>query len=186
MSALPTGAELAAEIDALLERRPDISKVRVGLLLRCKRNGVEDLRIRNIVHKATVAKVRALIADPPAEVLKRPNIGYRPSRCARKAVDRRSAAIRTAAVKQAEARIQAGLSSGKAASIQVRLAQRDLERQRAERDRLACPVEQALLKIRRRGRVVFRASVHGGPHDRFIMGARRLTEAEILQLAAQL
>jgi hypothetical protein len=55
----------------------------------------------------------------------------------------------------------------------------------AER-RATDPIEQALLKIRRSRRIVYRASVHGGPPDRFYVsgkGRETIGIPELLKMA---
>lgn len=56
-----------------------------------------------------------------------------------------------------------------------------------QRARDACHVEQAKLALQRRGRVVYRASVTGGPHDRwFVSGlGPEATDEELVAEAAR-
>jgi hypothetical protein len=63
-----SGADLAAELDALISRH-GLSKAAVGRHLYNTSSGVELLR-KSHPHAATVAKVRALIEDPPIAKLR--------------------------------------------------------------------------------------------------------------------
>lgn len=63
-------------------------------------------------------------------------------------------------------------------------ANADAERRRAEQAaREADPVEQAVRYLRTRGRTIFRASVHGGPHDKWKMAGRLLSGPDVIAQA---
>jgi hypothetical protein len=63
-----TGAELADELEAMIAEH-QLSKTAVGLHLYGHRSGVDVLR-RSNPRRSTVAKVRALLADPPLDRLR--------------------------------------------------------------------------------------------------------------------
>jgi hypothetical protein len=65
---LPTGAELADRLEALIAEH-GLSRTRVGLKIYGNRDGVSVLRHAN-PRRATVARILALLADPPIEDLK--------------------------------------------------------------------------------------------------------------------
>lgn len=179
-----TGADLAAELDALLARRPELSKSKIGLLLRNKRNGIEEIRSAIKPLPSTVAKVRAFIAAPPAEalLLTSEELSRINSDSARRGVDKRCATIRRDAVSQAR-RILDGDTSIKRNAV-ISAAVRDLKAQRQNEARLADPVERAKLKLQRAGyRPVVCATIIGGPEGLFVVGRRRVTKDELLRLA---
>lgn len=64
-----TGAGLAARLDALIAEH-GLSKSAVGLLIYSNVHGVERLRLA-MPHRKTIAKVEALLADPPIAQLRR-------------------------------------------------------------------------------------------------------------------
>jgi hypothetical protein len=80
--------------------------------------------------------------------------------------------------------------SGRNASVTAAIGQ--VRRQRADEARAADPIEQAKLALRKRGRIVFDASVDGGRKGRFFVSGQnhpetgkrlQLTEAELIALA---
>jgi hypothetical protein len=98
---------------------------------------------------------------------------------------RRIASIRRAITSRAMERIKQGLSAESANDAPTRFAQRELEQQLQDTARQLDPIEQALTKVRRT-RIVFRASVYGGPHNRFYISGRdreTISEQELLKLA---
>jgi len=58
----------------------------------------------------------------------------------------------------------------------------------AERARLACPIEQAAIALRRRGVIVYRMSVHGGAPDLFFVSSigRDVSAADLILAAGKL
>ncbi|MFN3370998.1 MAG: hypothetical protein ACK4Z0_05675 [Sphingomonadaceae bacterium] len=87
----------------------------------------------------------------------------------------------------AQRRIQ-GYSAGARAdgsNADQRILHAELTHRAAARARAACRVEQAKLALRRRGYAVYRADVTGGPADRYRVGHELLTEAELIERAAQ-
>lgn len=89
----------------------------------------------------------------------------------------------------AQERIDKGLEWRKARSACVRIAQRVLEENYAELKRQKDPVEQAMTKLRQHRRIVFRASVHGGPSNRFFidgMGSETIDERTLLNMARRI
>lgn len=182
---LMTGAELASEIDDLLLRRPDLSKWRIGMLLQSSRHGVEYLRTVKRPRQGTIIKVRELIANPPSGAFKRPSVP--PPRHKHSNNHKALAALRRSNRERAEDRMARGLgATGPGVPTCVRLAQLALERQQDEERRRKDPVEQALLVLRRQRRIIYRASVVGGPHDRFYIsgnGRETISVSDVIKLA---
>lgn len=203
----PTGLQLKAEIDALFERRPDLSRNRFGKLINGSSNGIRDVTKRNNPRRETVLKVRALIADPPEEAVAKvhPRIAAARARgCTLKG--RRKASpgemtredyqvlchIRARKVQRANrdkalARIAEGHAWQTAENASTRINQRNLEERLAEAARADDPIECALTALRRERHVIYRASVEGGSRDRFILckrdGKKEIGEDELLSLA---
>lgn len=178
-----TGPQLADALERLLKQRPDIARTKLGHILRNKSNAIDDIRKWDNPKPATVAKVLAFIANPPAEACYIPMDKRRRPGPARN--QRRIAAIRRSTTNRAMARIEKGLSAESASDACTRFAQREIEARILENKRLDDPIEQALLKVRKT-RIVYRASVHGGPHDRFYIsgkGRETISEKELLKLA---
>jgi hypothetical protein len=159
----------------------------MGLIIRGKNNAIADLRKCNKrdCRPETVAKILAFIADPPAESLYiLPENKKKPGPSA-EGTQRRIASIRRAITSRAMERIKQGLSAESANDAPTRFAQRELEQQLQDTARQLDPIEQALTKVRRT-RIVFRASVYGGPHNRFYISGRdreTISEQELLKLA---
>lgn len=177
------GALLADELEALLKRRPDLAKSKVGMIVRGKSNGIADLRKTPMVSPRTAAKVREFIANPPDEAkrklrseYKRPDfgVGYRIA-----------AGIRRSAARKAQERIDAGLSAESASSAALRLTQRDMEANLREQGRLSDPIEQAKSKLQRARYVpVCSMSIYGGDPSLFRVGQKtNLTTDQLLQMA---
>ena len=74
----------------------------------------------------------------------------------------------------------------KTAGVGALQAARAIDATLLELERQKCPVEQAALALRRRGRIVYRLSVHGGPRDTFFCSGKRLTERELVIEAGKL
>lgn len=74
------------------------------------------------------------------------------------------------------------------AGIGAYLHARDVAEKDAAAARLADPVELALLNLRRRGRIAYRMTVHGGPADLFFVAGfgRDLDADRLLELAERL
>lgn len=202
----PTGAQLLAEIEAFLKAHPEVSRQRFGWQMSGSPDGVNVLRKRLHPRPKTVAKARAIMADIPAEVLKRdtPRMaaakarGYtikarkgdltleEHQRLTRLRFQKSARTNRT----KAQARIDAGLSSESSKSVTIKLTQRALEDQQAQLARGADPVEQALTRLRRDRNIVFRASVVDGPADQFVLrrrsGDQFISQDQLLELAGRL
>jgi hypothetical protein len=67
-----TGAELADQVEAVIAEH-NLSKRKVGELIYSNGHGVDLLRGAGRPHKATIEKVRAFLANPPIEDLKKRN-----------------------------------------------------------------------------------------------------------------
>lgn len=200
-----TGAELAAELDAAIADQ-GLSKTAVGKILFCQGSGVEQLRRVAWPRNETVAKVRALIADPPTDArlaLRRPaekqvappakKLEPDPDWTPPKPVEppapvvRRLVPTQTAARKRDVAAAQKHIDAGTMAPPgRLRMVQLGLEGQQREAERLADPVAAAQLTLQRRNKTVYRASVVGRSPKRFVVSGvnRDVTEAELQQLAA--
>lgn len=196
----PSGADLAAQIDALLDRDPSISKSAIGVALTGSPGGVERLRKVARPHAATIAKVAQLLADPPRSqavdrlprpYCKDPGSCTAPSRgpcrrCFVKTHARGSDRIRRSVRESAQRRIDQGLPAGSAASASVRVTQLAIQAQRATEARQADPVEQAKAILRRRFSPVCDAAVTGGPEGHFTVGRKIVDRPELLAMAARL
>lgn len=206
----PTGAELAAELDAFIER----TGVKVGrvskLLFGC--TGITQLRRVKRPKPETVEKVRLFIANPPEDLLA-PRRSFNGATHARRRRDptqkpdtplmdladrqrlnghRHQAEIRRGRDAEAAALLDAGVDPGEVKSTYQANTMREIQRRRTDAARQSDPVEQAKLALRRRDRVVFDATVHGGRKGHFMVQGIRddrtgklkeLTAAEIVALA---
>lgn len=207
-----TGAMLAAELDALIVRIPALGKKRIGQILYNSSNGVEQIRRKVKPTTATIEKVRAFVANPPAEAFKPEPIVKVPSRRrspARPSVQRgiaraqheqalrdratdqvnarRAQAVRRAQAEKARAMLDAGSTPGAHDPVSLKMAFRSLSATREQQEREVDPVEQAKTLLRRRYTPVCSMAVYGGPADRFVVGMRKdLTLDQMLGLAAGL
>lgn len=193
----PTGAELAAELDALIVEH-GLSKKHVGVRLFGSSGGIECLRRKPRPYQITVDKVRALIADPPIEELRGKRTWTRRAPPAPRdptappdtdAGDRQvtkvaqlGASIRRGQEQAAAEKLDAGL---KPKNSFERALMGNIERRREEEARQADPVEQAKLALQRKGRTVYSASVVGGPKHLFVVSGlgTRVTPADLINEA---
>lgn len=176
-----TGADLAAKLDAFLAANPHISKWRVGMYVHGGRHGVRNLRLTANPRPSTIAKVKAVIENPPEELHKRHGGGRRPG-C--QPSPNAIAGLKRSNRQRAIARMEAGLPLGGGQG--TKLTQMALEKLAATQRRYDDPLEQALMKLRRDRRVVYRASIYGGPHDRFYIsgkGRETVSADEIMAMA---
>lgn len=185
-----TGGQLAAAIDALLIRRPDISKKRMGIAFYGCKHGVEAIRKAKWVRESTAEKVIALIENPPAEVLKivpqRKGVRQQRQRLSTEVRGQRIAAgIRRSTMRKAQARIDAGLSTDTCTNAAIKWAQRDLEEAHRQRNRLMDPIEQAKTILRQARYVpVCSMGVYDGDPELFRVGYRcNISRAELLSMA---
>jgi hypothetical protein len=96
---------------------------------------------------------------------------------------------RQAIIEEARKRNAAGLSSGeKGINVHVRMAQRAIADQDAEAARMADPVEQAKIVLRKRFSPVVSAEILDppGPKGMFLVGRKLVDKAELLAMAEQL
>lgn len=183
-----TGAELADALEDLFKRRPDVSRGKSGHILRGRRDLIGDLRKYKFPKPETVKKILDFIANPPPESLYIPKEQRRRPRPNPEAGQRRAAAMRRTIARKAAALLDGDtsvLTSNGRASAAISAAAIAIRQQRAAQSRLDDPIEQALLKVRKK-RIVFRASVYGGAHNRFYISGRgreTISEDELLQLA---
>lgn len=179
-----TGNDLADALEEMLRKRPDIARTKVGMILRGKRNGIDDFRNAKKPKAVTVAKVLAFIADPPSDAK---HIRRTPVR--QPCSERRRAGIRKAITRKAKALLQgdpSALTSGGRINAAVGAAVIRLQVMQAAQERMNDPIEQALRKLRSSRRIVYRASVYGGPHNRFYIsgrGRQTISERELMQIA---
>lgn len=219
--AIVTGPALADEINAFLESTGMSPTRFGQLAMRGTPSAVRRLRDQARVTPAIAARVRDFITNPPpgafleaaatgkAQRSKPQRRGPRtpapgngaPVPIAGRMVAsnhgaRVAAGIRRSATRQAEAILDgrdapgARLQTGQITST-VYAAIAQIEAGRAAAARAADPIEQAKLALRRRGRVVFAASVTGGPADRYLVGGmvddagkpKQLTDRELIEAA---
>jgi hypothetical protein len=72
-----TGAQLAAEIDVFLART-GMAQSRFGHLALNSPNALPRMRVQPLVRAETIARVRAFIANPPADALQQPRCRHKP------------------------------------------------------------------------------------------------------------
>lgn len=98
---------------------------------------------------------------------------------------RHAAAVRRGREQSAAALVDAGVNPASQNSM-VCAQMHAIVRRREEEARLADPVEQAKTIIRQRGWVCFAAVISGGPKDKFYIGNRLVTKAQLLAFAENL
>jgi hypothetical protein len=207
----PSPCELLRAIEAFLAGS-GISATAFGKAVNGDAALVKGIRDGRSPRRKTIAKIRALIADPPASLL---NVRYRASRRAAAAAAprdptqkpdtplmdareryetanrRRTAGVNRAVGREAERRLN-GEEIGRKVTPAVRGAMQMIQDREAAEHRQTDPVERAKLALQRKGRVVHSALIHGGRKDRFMVGGQRdprtgrlkeLTPAELIALA---
>lgn len=195
-SRYPSGAELAAELDAFISSTGAF-KTRVGMAIGNCKNGVEQLRRRVTPKPETMTKVRALIDHPPPSLFPAPkakpkrdptkapvDVEYDTAERQRRQGARFGANIRRSQEKEATALLDAGVDPAAAKSTFQGNLMRQVQRRRDDEARHTDPFESAKLKLQRT-RVVHSASVTGGRADRFIVSGcnREVKRQEIIDLA---
>lgn len=188
-----TGEQLAAELEAFLDRRPDVSRKRLAAKVYKWSGGIKQLRGVCWPTPRLVERARSLIANPPPELLKKPmgrpptgrkaerRIGYaRPPRPVQS--ERRVAHHRRIQNAKALARIEAGIAPSGGAQ---RLAQQAMRAVLEERKRQQDPIEQAKIALRKRYTPVFDGAVVGRPGV-FVVGTKTLCLDEMLAMAGAL
>lgn len=178
------GAVLAAEIDAMLATRPDLSRRKIGYLCYGNYNGVDRVRERKSIRPETVARIRAIIDNPPDSAKVRTRRPQVKKPCTNRG-ERISRGMRKAIMRRAQERINAGLSAEACSSQTLKFAQRELEAMHRENGRLSDPVEQAKLRLQRaRYAPVCSMAVYGGDPALFRVGRRlNLPAYALLKLA---
>lgn len=191
----PSGPEFADEIEAWLTAHPDLIKSRVTAWLGMAGGDLGGFRRGRQPTAKTVQRIRGLLAGPVPDTLgwggaATPRV--RPARRDPTAQpdtplldmgDRRAtknariaAGVNRAREQHAARLVDAGADPTKQNSF-MGGQMRSIIRRREDEARAADPVEQAKLALRRRGRVVFDASVHGGAKGRFIVSGMRDEES---------
>lgn len=207
-----TGAELAAELDRLLQRTPGLSKRKIGLLVDTSFGGVEHLRKRKVVSQRIITRVRKIIASPPSSAFtdygpKNPCQGdawYEAHNCdrpfyqgtdryARPPEPRRGlsrsekvvAGMKSANRRRAIKALDAGVNPNTAKPTWLKLAMMEVQKERNEAARLVDPVEMAKLTLRRERIIVYSLSIKGGPKDSYFVSCRRepVSADELVALA---
>jgi hypothetical protein len=180
-----TGAELADAVERFLDTRPDLSRAKSAVFLRGRRT-FRELRGIARVKPETSEKAEAFIADPPAACAYIKPEDRKPRTNNPMAGLRRVAGIRRRITEQARAVLDSGvILTGKGNSA-IWGAINDIQAQREAQHRATDPTEQALLKLRRQRYIVYRASVRGGPHNRFYISSRggeTISETQLLKMA---
>jgi hypothetical protein len=181
----PTGAELAAELDALIAEH-GLSKTKVSVHLFKAKGGIEVIRRRRTVKPVTIDRVRSLLADPPLGALRRERKarGVLPPPALTKAehqqyhrrprqngskFERTAATARKGATSEAKALLERDPDATHGRNGVVTGALNALKAQQAAEERQADPLEQAKLALQRKGRTVYASSVVGGPNNRFVV-----------------
>jgi hypothetical protein len=187
-----TGASLAAEIDALIERT-GANRGRVSNLLFDSGTGIERLREARRPKAETVEKVRLFLDHPPADLFAAPALSRRdptqkPDTPLMDAADRQRlngqrhhAANKRASESVAAKLVDAGADPSKQNSM-VGSQMREIQRRRAEEARQADPVEQAKIALQRKGRSVYAADVAGGKAGHFHVSGKRDPSGRLLDL----
>jgi hypothetical protein len=97
---------------------------------------------------------------------------------------RRSDATRRSHLARAAALVDAGEAATRDKGVHVVIAMREVEKQRREEARLACPIESAKRLLQRRYAPVCSMAVHGGDPRLFQVGHRKnLTQEQLLEMA---
>jgi hypothetical protein len=194
LSTRPSGAELADSLVRWCEGS-GASQIRLSLHLFGSQSGIRTLRESKRPKQATIDKVTAFLANPvaPERLPERPRprcSARRSSYSANTAGSERgakiAAAIRRGIRKQAAKALDAGEDGRNAA---VRGAMIEIAEQRADQARLADPVEQAKLLIRRSGYRCFDARVELGEKKgkgKFFVGSRLVDEVGLFAFAERL
>jgi len=191
----PSAAALADQVEALIDRH-GLSRGRVAMYLFSARNGLPRFRLVKVPTGRTLARVLAFIADPPIDDFKGRVRGRQvrrtPAGDPTVGAARQAAALRRSQTAQAERILDRNPDavSGRNSGITTAIA--SVRRHRAEEARRGDPIEHAKLALRKRGRVVFDASVDGGRKGRFFVSGqvdpdsgkrRQLTIEELTALA---
>lgn len=179
-----TGAEIAAELDALLKRRPDLSAYKMGKAIRNKGNALDEIRATPRIKAVTVKKIRDFIACPE-EARYIPRSEYKER--APGFGQRIAAGIRRASVRKAREHLATGQDIMSAPQAAVRLAGLAVLEQIKEEQRRTCPIEQAKIELRKqRYTPVCSMAVFGGDPALFRVGSRtNVTLDELLAIAAR-
>lgn len=200
---LPTGKELAAQLDALIAKH-GLAKSRVGLAIYGTKNGVEHLRRIRRPSADKVERVQALLANPPLDRLRyqrlprkavtrlaRPDPTQRPDTPDLDAAERfrRSQALIGANVRRQQEQtaaklLDAGVKPGQLTGFQAHQV-REIQRRRDDEARAKDPVAQAQLTLQRKGKTVYRASVCGRSAKKFVVSGcnRDVPEQDLVALA---
>jgi hypothetical protein len=152
---------------------------------------VTELKRRERPSDEIVERVRAAIADPPAELFQRRR--QRRSNLEssgefekfRRANAKRSDTIRKRSHAKAMARIEQGLGPAdvRGGGVHVRIAQIAIEQRLEEERRRLDPVERAKTILRRRYAPVVGAEIVGGAAGMFVVGRKLVNEREMLAMA---
>jgi hypothetical protein len=195
----PLGVVLAAKIDAFLAAHPNLAQVRVLAAMGMGATCLARFRRGDCLPTpARVARVDAVLAGPVLDDwVKKPKGAVRGrARPAPAQPDVAVARAFTAQRKRETAEAQRILDvnpdalAGRNNSITAAIGA--LRRQREADQRRSDPIEQAKLALRKRGRVVFDASVDGGRKGRFFVSGqtdpdtgkrRQLTPDDLTALA---
>lgn len=186
-----TGPELADALGRFLAERPEISRHKVGLFLRGRSGFLKEIRKAKNPKPETVARIMGLISNPPPEVFLLPPDQRRKPGPREGHGERVRAGIRRSITRKAKALLSGDNSvktTGGRVNASILAAAINIQVMEAAQARLEDPIEQALLKVRKR-RVIYRASVHGGPHNRFYIGGKgreTISERELLELAKRM
>lgn len=192
-----SGSDLVDQLEAFIARHR-LSKTRVSLKLFGSRAQINQVRAVT-PHQKTIDKVLAFLAAPPdddlkaiARTIQRPARIDRPAAGDAVANARRGVRLRQTAKTEAQRILAADPDAKSGRNASVTSAIGAIREQQASAARAADPIEQAKLALRRRGRVVFNACVHGGRKGRFIVSGlrdeatgkqRQLTDIELIDLA---
>lgn len=198
----PTGTDLADRLERFIAANPGITKSKTLKHLRLGGHGLDHLRHAQHPRQATIDRVLAFLADPPIADLQRQR--YSTGKPARRrpayhqggdptvGQARQAAALRRSQTAIAERILEKNPDAigGRNQSITTAIA--NVRRQRDEEARRTDPVERAKLALRKRGRVVFDASVDGGRKGRFFVSGQndpgtgkrlQLTAVDLIALA---
>jgi hypothetical protein len=194
LSTRPSGAELADSLVRWCEGS-GASQIRLSLHLFGSQSGIRTLRESKRPKQTTIDKVTVFLADPvaPERLPERPRprgsvrrSTYSANTAGSERGAKIAAAIRRGIRKQAAKALDAGEDGRNAA---VRGAMVEIAEQRADQARLADPVEQAKLLIRRSGYRCFDARVELGEKKgkgKFFVGSRLVDEAGLFAFAERL
>lgn len=153
-------------------RRDRLKRERLEREGKAKREKRERARAADAIYRARTEHYTARAAPrraDPARAEPPPGAGHPIVDRAKHDIRQKRMAdnVKRDAMARAEAMVDAGARPTRDTNVYVKILMRAVEMKRAEDARLSCPVEALKTRLRRKGRVVYSMSVHGGAPDRY-------------------